>query len=111
MIEITAEIRAFIDKAAAGVELAEDEYIDLSDGLIHCKNAAARGRPLCHALGNPATLCRVASASASGKLRSSARLLKNGSAVWSVSNAERHRACKTVICTTTHFPMITGKTH
>ena len=27
------------------------------------------------------------------------------------SNAERHRACKTVICTTTHFPMITGKTH
>ena len=24
MIEITAEIRAFIDKAAAGVELAED---------------------------------------------------------------------------------------
>ena len=29
MIEITAEIRAFIDKAAAGVELAEDKYIDL----------------------------------------------------------------------------------
>ena len=37
MIEITAEIRAFINKAAAGVELAEDEYIDPSDGLIHCK--------------------------------------------------------------------------
>ena len=37
MIEITAEIRAFIDKAAAGAELAEDEYIDPSDGLIHCK--------------------------------------------------------------------------
>ena len=36
MMEITAEIRALIDKAAAGVELAEDEYIDLSDGLIHC---------------------------------------------------------------------------
>ena len=60
---------------------------------------------------NPATLCRTASASASGRLRSSARLLRNGSAAWSVSNAERHRACKTVICTTTHFPMITGKTH
>ena len=28
MIEITAEIRALIDKAAVGVELAEDEYID-----------------------------------------------------------------------------------
>lgn len=37
MIEITAEIREFMDKAAAGVELAEDKYIDSSDGLIHCK--------------------------------------------------------------------------
>ena len=26
MMEITAEIRALIDKAAAGAELAEDEY-------------------------------------------------------------------------------------
>ena len=42
MIEITAEIRAFIDKAAAGVELAEDEYIDLSDGLIHCKKCGSQ---------------------------------------------------------------------
>ena len=111
MMEITAEIRALIDKAAAGMELAGDEYIDPSDGLIHCKKCVARGRPLCHASGNPATLCRAASASASGRPRNSARLLKNGSAAWSVSNAERHRACKTVICTTTHFPMITGKTH
>ena len=42
MIKITAEIRAFIDKAAAGVELAEDEYIDLSDGLIHCKKCGGQ---------------------------------------------------------------------
>ena len=42
MIEITAEIRAFIDKAAAGAELAEDEYIDLSDGLIHCKKCGGQ---------------------------------------------------------------------
>ena len=42
MIEITAEIRAFIDKAAAGVELAEDEYIDPSDGLIHCKKCGSQ---------------------------------------------------------------------
>ena len=111
MIEITAEIRAFIDKAAAGVELAEDEYIDPSDGLIHCKKCGGQRQTVVPSSGNPATLCRTASASASGRLRSSARLLKNGSAAWSVSNAERHRACKTVICTTTHFPMITGKTH
>ena len=31
MIEITAEIRALIDKAAAGVELAGDEYIVSAD--------------------------------------------------------------------------------
>ena len=42
MIEITAEIRAFIDKAAAGMELAEDEYIDPSDGLIHCKKCGGQ---------------------------------------------------------------------
>ena len=35
MMEITAEIRALIDKAVAGVELAGDEYIDPTDGLIH----------------------------------------------------------------------------
>ena len=42
MIEITAEIRAFIDKAAVGVELVEDEYIDPSDGLIHCKKCGSQ---------------------------------------------------------------------
>ncbi len=111
MMEITAEIRALIDKAAAGMELAGDEYIDPADGLIHCKKCGGRGRPLCHALGNPATLCPAVSASVSGRLRSSARLLKNGSAAWSVSNAERHRACKTAISMTTPLPTTTGKTH
>ena len=111
MIEITAEIRAFIDKAAAGAELAEDEYIDLSDGLIHCKKCGGQRQTVVPCFGKSGYFSRAASASASRRLRSSARLLKNGSAAWSVSNAERHRACKTVICTTTHFPMITGKTH
>ena len=77
MIEITAEIRALIDKAAAGVELAGDEYIDPADGLIHCKSRHTRGRPLCHALGNPATLCRAASASASGA-EERRKVMKNG---------------------------------
>ena len=42
MIEITAEIRALIDKAAAGMELAGDEYIDPADGLIHCKKCGGQ---------------------------------------------------------------------
>ncbi len=37
MIEITAEIRAWIDKNTGDMETAADEYIDLSDGLLHCK--------------------------------------------------------------------------
>lgn len=37
MTPITAEIRAWIDKNADVTELAADEYIDPSDGLIHCK--------------------------------------------------------------------------
>ncbi len=37
MIEITAEIRAWIDKNAGNMETAADEYIDSSDRLLHCK--------------------------------------------------------------------------
>lgn len=37
MIEITATIRAAIDRAAADLVLAGDEYIDPADGLIHCR--------------------------------------------------------------------------
>ena len=99
MMEITAEIRALIDKAAAGVELAGDEYIDPADDLM------------CRGLENPATSCPDVSASASGRPRNSARLLKNGSVAWSVSNAERHRACKTAISMTTPLPTTTAKTH
>ena len=42
MTPITAEIRALIDKAAVGVELAGDEYIDPADGLIHCKKCGGQ---------------------------------------------------------------------
>ena len=53
MIEITAEIRAFIDKAAAGMELAEDEYIDPSDGLIHCKKCGGQRQTVVPCFGKP----------------------------------------------------------
>ena len=53
MIEITAEIRAFIDKAAAGAELAEDEYIDLSDGLVHCKKCGGQRQTVVPCFGKP----------------------------------------------------------
>ena len=53
MIEITAEIRALIDKAAASVELAEDEYIDPSDGLIHCKKCGGQRQTVVPCFGKP----------------------------------------------------------
>ena len=53
MMEITAEIRALIDKAAVGVELAEDEYIDPSDGLIHCKKCGGQRQTVVPCFGKP----------------------------------------------------------
>ena len=67
MMEITAEIRALIDKAAAGVELAWDEYIDPADGLIHCKKCGGQRQTVVPCLGNRATSCPAVSASASGR--------------------------------------------
>ena len=44
MIEITAEVRAAIGRAAGDMELAGDEYIEPADGLIHCKKCCAKVR-------------------------------------------------------------------
>ena len=51
--DITAEIRALIDKAAAGVELAGDEYIDPADGLIHCKKCGGQRQTVVPCFGKP----------------------------------------------------------
>ena len=56
MMEITAEIRALIDKAAAGVELAGDEYIDPADGLIHCKKCGGQRQTVVPCFGKPGLL-------------------------------------------------------
>lgn len=42
MIEITAEIRRWIDLAAESVEPDEDEYRSDTDGLLHCKQCDGR---------------------------------------------------------------------
>lgn len=36
MIEMTDEVRNYIDEAANKNILEDDEYIDSEDGLIHC---------------------------------------------------------------------------
>ena len=53
MIEITAEIRAIIDSAAADLKLAGDEYIDPADGLIHCKNCGGNRQTVVPNFGKP----------------------------------------------------------
>ena len=109
MMEITAEIRALIDKAAAGVELAEDEYIDLSDGLIHCKKCGGQRQTIVPCFGKsgyfmPRCICQCQREAEEQRKAAEERQRRMG-----VLNAERHRVCKTVICTTTHFPMTTAK--
>ena len=42
MIEITSEIRRWIDLAAESVEPDEDEYLSDEDGLLHCKHCGGR---------------------------------------------------------------------
>ena len=37
MIEMTAEVRGWIDRASEELEPRADEYIDPADGLLHCK--------------------------------------------------------------------------
>ena len=53
MMEITAEIRALIDKEAVGMELAGDEYIDPADGLIHCKRCGGQRQTVVPCFGKP----------------------------------------------------------
>ena len=53
MIKITAEIRAIIENAAADLTLAEDEYIDPADGLIHCKNCGGNRQTVVPNFGKP----------------------------------------------------------
>ena len=42
MMEITAEIRKWIDQAAENMEPVEDEYRSEKDGLLHCKSCDGR---------------------------------------------------------------------
>lgn len=53
MIEITTEIRAIIDKAAADLTLAGDEYIDPADGLIRCKKCGGNRQTVVPCFGKP----------------------------------------------------------
>ena len=53
MMEMTEEIRALIDKASQNMELAQDEYIDPADGLIHCKNCGGQRQTVVPKFGKP----------------------------------------------------------
>ena len=53
MMEITGEIRAWIDRNAGTTELAADEYIDPADGLIHCKSCNGQRQTVVPSFGKP----------------------------------------------------------
>ena len=109
MMEITAEIRALIDKAAAGVELAGDEYIDPADGLIHCKKCGGQRQTVVPCFGKPGYFMPRCICQCQREAEEQRKTAEERQRRMSVSNAERHRACKTAICTTTPLPTPTAK--
>ena len=110
MIEITAEIRAIIDKAAADLTLAGDEYIDPADGLIHCKKCGGNRQTIVPCFGKPGYFmprCICPCQAEEERRRKEAR---NSGTAWRVSSAGGRRGFKTAIFTTIPLPTITGKT-
>ena len=53
MMEITEEIRAWIDRNAGATALAAAEYIDPTDGLAHCKIRKAQRQTVVPSFGKP----------------------------------------------------------
>lgn len=53
MMEITEEIHAWIKRNAGTTKLDADEYIDASDGLIHCKNCRGSRQTIVPNFGKP----------------------------------------------------------
>ena len=88
MIEITAEVRADRQGSRCGIGRGR-VYRPVT--VFHCKKCGGR-RPLCHGK----TLCRAAS-ECQREAEEQRKAAESGSAAWSVSNAERHRDCKTAI--------------
>ena len=56
MMEITEEIRAWIKRNAGTTKLDADEYIDASDGLIHCKKCKGSRQTIVPNFGKPGYL-------------------------------------------------------
>ncbi len=95
MIEITAEVRAAIDRAAGDMELAGDEYIEPADGLIHCKKCHGSRQTVVPRFGGsgyfmPRCLCPCQQ-----KAQEERKPWRNRGNAWSVSNAGRHRGFRT----------------
>lgn len=110
MIEITTEIRAIIDKAAADLTLAGDEYIDPADGLIHCKKCGGNRQTVVPNFGKPGYFMPRCICPVRPKQSASARRPRNRGTAWRVSSAGGRRGFKTAICMTIPLPTITDKT-
>ena len=56
MIEMTSEVRRRIDRASEKLEPRADEYIDPSDGLLHCKKCGGLRQTVIPNFGKPGYL-------------------------------------------------------
>ena len=98
MIEITAEVRAAIDRAAGDMELAGDEYIEPADGLIHCKKCRGSRQTVVPRFGGSGYFMPRCLCSCQQKAQEERKAMENSgnTNTWSVSNNFANQNCGTV---------------
>ena len=56
MIEMTSEVRSWVEQHAGKPEPREDEYVDPADGLLHCKKCGGLRQTVIPNFGKPGYL-------------------------------------------------------
>ena len=91
------------------MKLAENEYIDPVDGLLHCKKGSGQRQTVVPRFEKPRYFMPRCICRRQREAEEQARPPKNDSAAWSVSGAGKPRACKTAICATALLLITTAK--
>ena len=110
MSELSAEIHMLLSNASQSAVLAADEYIDPSDGLIHCKSCGGRRQTVVPIRGITEHFTPLVAFVPVRQLQNSAaRQPRNSVNASSASGAGVNMAYKTVTYTITPLPTTMGK--
>ena len=96
-------------QAAAGVELAGDEYIDPADGLIHCKKCGGQRQTVVPCFGKPGYFMPRCICQCQREAEEQRKAAEERQRRMERIKRRKARACKTAICTTTPLPTTTAK--